>query len=504
MGEMKRALRPLDIRAVTKADVKVPNPKTLEQRKQWMDAYEAAGGKVEPLRETGKRAGAAIENCACIGLVVVDEIGAPYGGIAASAKHDGSDEGARSATTDSDGSILLTGVSPGAYTIELLNFDPLDRQPGSSGSRESLKTGPRGTGVAHVKFSKDTGNTSVNQPEPCGVGNAKEKKLKCFENPGQEIVQCNTTLKLVVPRVKREYIVVVGTEQHRNTWAMKMMFFASAVRDIRALAKGPQDKVVISLIYFTDGYNATEIQAVKESIGEQTNVIPINSTAEFVAYLGKDKIYDPVLKREICRKISSLSIYSHGLPSLIAFGYHGPNSETQSFSSGDVLSIPQTSFDPAAVLTSYACRTGISPMAISETFPAGDASAFPMQSLAQQLADHLRIEVRAWLTRTLYEDIWNDGNDERYIQDNIDLPHMGLQSGKSALSPGGWFSSAKNDYAHWNKRGAYGAVKGGAWPRGLSNSPRSYFPQTGSLKGEGISSGVVGGAASNDVPAPLP
>ncbi|MEJ2046336.1 MAG: hypothetical protein P8X74_22320 [Reinekea sp.] len=282
----------------------------------------------------------------------------------------------------------------------------------------------------------------------------------------------------------RELCIVVGAENYNNSYGLKMMFLAPAVRDLLA-AKDQYD--CYRLIYFADGYNAAEITQVIASLHDMdVTLVAVNSVDELLKELN--------LKTPVC-KIQRLNIYAHGVPLAIRFNYHGSTDEACSFNIKHVSKIEKTIFSADASIWSYACRTG---NAVPDDF-VGDAfqrivhfegdfeyddnfqsdeDAKPEESLAQVLANHTGIAVHAWLTKTLYERIWNDQGDQSYRNHFLDIPHAGVEGGwKRELKDLIPFSKEedKDDLVLWNKLGAKRGVVGGSIPKGLSNTPQRFI-----------------------------
>jgi hypothetical protein len=69
MGQQYRATKPLDPEAVKAADAAVggrklgSGPEDAADREKWMEAYKKAGGKVEPIEQSGKAPGGAVLTC---------------------------------------------------------------------------------------------------------------------------------------------------------------------------------------------------------------------------------------------------------------------------------------------------------------------------------------------------------------------------------------------------------------------------------------------------------
>ena len=284
----------------------------------------------------------------------------------------------------------------------------------------------------------------------------------------------------------KELCIIVGAENHYNTYGLKMMFFAPAVRDILS---GKDQYDAFRILYFPDGYNDQEIQHVINSLKEiDVTITAVNSISEMLTELN---CVSPVCK------IQRLNIYAHGYPLQISFNLDGSTEDICRFSMEHVEKIDNAIFRPGAELWSYACRTG---NAVPDDYAAdwvdriryfewdfeydegfkSDADAKREQSLAQALANHSNITVHAWLTRTLYERIWNDQGNQQYRNGFVEIPHPGADGGWSremkSLIP---FMNEedKDDLILWNQQGAKNGITGARSPKGLSNTPFTFVKQ---------------------------
>ncbi|MFS2161749.1 PAAR domain-containing protein [Pseudomonas sp. Pseusp122] len=203
----------------------------------------------------------------------------------------------------------------------------------------------------------------------------------------------------------RELIAVAGS-QHDNGSGNKMMFIAQAVRE---LAEFRSDKpgLTRTLVVFTPTYNDAMLSAARASADlYAAGFITVSNAQELIDYLnqGKDRKQSP---------IEHLSLFSHGVPQRIAFGYQLAEDPQMSL---DVLNYQQIfalSFAGSAQIDSYACRTGmgnVHDLAIEGLL---QFSSQTDESLAQLLADHLQIKVRAFIRRSDYKNTWGSFEDRQ-------------------------------------------------------------------------------------------
>lgn len=192
-----------------------------------------------------------------------------------------------------------------------------------------------------------------------------------------------------------ELIAVAGS-QHDRASGNKMMFIGQAVREL-AEFKRSKPALTRTLLVFTPSYTPAMLSAARKSVNAYgAGFVEVSNVQELIDYLnkGKDRKLSPV---------EHLSLFSHGVPQRIAFGYQLANDFQMSL---DVLSYAKISplaFSSTAQIDSYACRTG---MGNRPEFPIEDGLQFFPQtneSLAQLLADHLRIKVRAYIRRSDYK-----------------------------------------------------------------------------------------------------
>ncbi|QXH47497.1 PAAR domain-containing protein [Pseudomonas xanthosomatis] len=195
-----------------------------------------------------------------------------------------------------------------------------------------------------------------------------------------------------------ELIAVAGS-QHDEGSGNKMMFIAQAVRELAEFRRSKPD-TARTLIVFTPSYNEKMLYAAGESADAYgAELVKVNTFQELVDYLnrGKDRTESP---------IEHLSLFSHGVPHRIAFGYQLTSDYNMALNVLNYEQISPQAFAPSAQIDSYACRTG---MGNRSEFPIEDGIQFypqTNQSLAQLLADHLRVKVRAYIRRSDYKNTW--------------------------------------------------------------------------------------------------
>lgn len=213
------------------------------------------------------------------------------------------------------------------------------------------------------------------------------------------LVQPGSSPSTVAKEPLAPELIAVAGSQHDKGSGNKMMFIGQAVGEL-AEFKRSKPTLTRTLVVFTPSYNDAMLSAARSSANaHDAGVVAVTNVQELIDYLnrGKDRRQSP---------IEHLSLFSHGVPHRIAFGYQLAGDFQMSL---DVLSynkISPLAFSSTARIDSYACRTG---MGNRSEFPIEDGIQFFPQtneSLAQLLADHLQIKVRAFIRRSDYKNTW--------------------------------------------------------------------------------------------------
>lgn len=314
-------------------------------------------------------------------------------------------------------------------------------------------------GEINTKYPSVIGEKEVHFKIPEKVNVTRLRVFAYLEKPIDE-VSVETSL------IKEEVIIIVGTEQHSQSYGNKLMFPAQAVREIK---KNYRKHKHTNILIFKDKFTAMQLSIIKRDAKKWNNTVyfkQIESVTDLINYINKG---DATITRASL-KIGKIIIFAHGLASIIDFGLEGENEASQKFKIEHVKKLNKESFTEHPVIYSYACRTGNSDTRKIVTYWKGykyDSDTIklvkPEESLAQKFADHLNAEVHAFLRRTDYTSSWLDGGDKLYTKDYITIEDEEVSN---PLDPRDWIKKGW-DEALWNSSGAYLAPTSGYTPAGL-------------------------------------
>ncbi|MBB4864395.1 hypothetical protein HNP46_003259 [Pseudomonas nitritireducens] len=203
-----------------------------------------------------------------------------------------------------------------------------------------------------------------------------------------------------------ELIAVAGS-QHDNSSGNKMMFIGQAVREL-AVFRQREPSLVRTLVIFTPAYTAVMLGFARDSAkAYDAGVVEVATAQELIDYLnqGKDRATSP---------IQHLALFSHGVPHKVAFGYELPGGHRLSLDVLNYEKISPQAFSTSAKLESFACRTGMGNR--SEYRIEDGIQFFPQtnESLAQLMANHLGISVRAYVRRSEYKNTWGRVDERQF------------------------------------------------------------------------------------------
>jgi hypothetical protein len=200
-----------------------------------------------------------------------------------------------------------------------------------------------------------------------------------------------------------ENIAVVGA-QYDESAGNKLMFANQGIRSIRLWSE-TQSNESRTMVLFNDGniYSNKQVSAIQKSVESYVgNLIQVNSTNQLNNYINSKTTDYPNLNstRWVSDPISDIDIFSHGQVGSIDFSYNVANAQTEEkfrYKTGDVNNWSNKAFSDDAIITSYACRTGLG----------SDISSFGLfvnksSSLAQAISNQTKATVFAFPVRTNY------------------------------------------------------------------------------------------------------
>ncbi|MCQ4053074.1 hypothetical protein [Aeromonas sp. SG16] len=281
-----------------------------------------------------------------------------------------------------------------------------------------------------------------------------------------------------VKAVKKENIVVIGSEEHYSSFLLKMMFMAGATHKLNSGLRKADNTVIA---YVKSGYTDLElgvIESYKAKYG--CEIKRISSLGDFVALLNRD--------RENV-KIQDLYLYCHGLPNRVSVNY-GAKPDID-ISVGNLSSIKPDIFAKDGILHSFACRMGVDahPYTQINSYK-NDSEVNPESSLAMKMAKYFNVTVKAFLTRTDYSNVVKDNSVTAQIEENLGSLRKGADKEVYTLLNGeyealhhvglstGWRGrlSGVSDYALWRKQGGRQQPVSGISPSGLSHGAKQFKP----------------------------
>lgn len=252
-----------------------------------------------------------------------------------------------------------------------------------------------------------------------------------------------------------------------------MMFIGQAVRELAEFLRS-KPALTRTLVVFTPSYSEQMLSAARDSAeGYGATIVEITTAQELIDYLnnGKNRQQSP---------IERLSLFSHGVPQQIAFGYELPERSRMALDVLNYTLISPRAFSRTAQLDSFACRTG---MGNRPDHPIEEAIQFFPQtheSLAQLLANHLRIKVHAFIRRSDYKNTWGSF-EERQLGKLCNVSENTTPDGEWCRD---WASMAKerkstNDMFDFTYQamGASNPVISGETPVGVPGGYFEFLPQ---------------------------
>ena len=225
---------------------------------------------------------------------------------------------------------------------------------------------------------------------------------------------------------------------------------------------------------FTAGYSAEMLASAKESAElYRADFVTVQGIEELFRYLNQDKDRKQ-------SPIEHLALFSHGVPQRIAFGNELADESSMDLNVLNYRKLSPAAFADDARLDSHACRTG---MGNQPDLPIEEAVQFYPQtreSLAQLLANHLRVKVRAYIRRSDYRNTWGSFEERRLadlcgLSDN-QAPSIAWCRSWRELDKERRKNSSENKYTYQTS-GAMNPVISGTTPYGAPRGQLEFIPQ---------------------------
>lgn len=191
----------------------------------------------------------------------------------------------------------------------------------------------------------------------------------------------------------KEKIIAIGSDN--KSWNLR--FALTGMKKARDLKEDAGDEQVTVLL-FKAGYSDKQISRIQKYMNKEGIVVQVVTSSDDVVNYFNNKSISTTQSGRKEDPISTVSIFAHGLPGEIAFGYHQSTEDKYRFDKEDVKKIESSAFKTGAVIRSYACRTGNGNDNLKSNFE-------PENSLAQEMANQWGVTVYALQKRSDYENI---------------------------------------------------------------------------------------------------
>lgn len=254
-----------------------------------------------------------------------------------------------------------------------------------------------------------------------------------------------------------EYIAVVGS-QYDNTVANKLSFVGQAVRYLRKYQEQSGSNLS-TLLIFNREYSPKQLELIEKSAKTYNFEIKcIKSCDDLFTYLNEGQNRNNL-------PVKQLSIFSHGLPGNLAFGYELDDASKMSVNLNNFKQINADIFSSQGRIDSYACRTGMGRL---DGHSDVEFDPQPENSLAQKMANYFSIPVGAYIVRSSYEDTWGSQGDRinNKISEDADFQILANERNESVKFCG----------ASYNISGALHDVKAGNSPYNLPSEYVEFTP----------------------------
>jgi RHS repeat-associated protein len=286
--------------------------------------------------------------------------------------------------------------------------------------------------------------------------------------PGTSLYRyASNTPQVMIDPDGEEDVIVVGTQMHPDQQGAgnKLNFMHQAIKETK------QSKIA-TILLFGEGY--TDLQKEKFRAAIESNkgtVKEVTSAEEVVNYLNSKSLDKAALSTARSNdQVSKLAVFAHGRPKVIAFGLGTKHEEAQQFGISHAQRLDPKAFAPKLDATSFACRTGLGNPDIDKKKWPGQSEK-TKESLAQAIADQIQQSVKAFKSRSDYEDTLGTSDDR-----GVDLPLVGRQGSSPELDES--LKRRQNlDGATFDPEGALRPVKGGTTPENVNNNLTTFKPR---------------------------
>ncbi len=282
--------------------------------------------------------------------------------------------------------------------------------------------------------------------------------------------------------VRTEDIIVIGAEMYDSTFWTKMMFVAAAHYYVRNTARADVNTVV----YVDRGYTADEKALIGELARWGCRIVPIYNSTDLVNRIN-DRPKKVVGDRREHTLVRNLVFFSHGVPGVIGLNFN--ESTEVDFTRTELAACKRGAFVPEGSIASYSCRTGVTS---TKGHFGSDAEAGIDRSLAQEMANHFKVPVHAFLTRTDYQDVIRHKPASAAIAATLKAARS-VDEGKVIPIPpeheayphpdlNHWYQTGPgkegtDEYVLWRKQGGMALPKSGASPTGLTPGLHLFLPK---------------------------
>lgn len=251
-----------------------------------------------------------------------------------------------------------------------------------------------------------------------------DKSAKAVIKPSEKGKTNDVNVK-ITKTIQMEYIAMAGNIYDLESEVNRLVFAAQAVRIIRKeylaeilqmIMERKKVSVVITLALMNGDptyYTTAQLAAIKKSIAlikAENNLMSIKDIRLCVFTQGVDAEVTPYINqgKDYLRSdypIQRIDIFTHGKPGIITMGYDLSEKVKKAFlmNADTFKQWSPDAFMKSGVFHSLACRTG----APSDGGTTG-------KSLANEIANHLKIPVNCFIRRSDYKDTWGNSSDRNF------------------------------------------------------------------------------------------